>query len=400
MKRHVILAFSDYYLPGNKGGGPIQSLANMVLSLGGEFEFRIVTSDRDLSDPDPYPDIIPNRWTNVGKAKVLYLPSWGWTRLPAIMADLKPDLIYFNSFFSRRFSIMPLICCRLWKSLKARVLIAPRGEFSKGALAIKPMRKRAYLAFFRLFRLGEGATWHASTEWELKDIQEAIGGAEKFRIAPPFSCKIRVAPDIVCAPLCPRSEVPVSARTKRSGFLEVIFISRISQKKNLHFALELLAKIRGTVCFSIYGPREDLPYWNRCEELICKLPSNISAAYCGALSHKDVEAHFRRAHLFFFPTQGENYGHVIVEAFLAGCPVLLSDTTPWRNLEELGVGADCALAERQAFVRVLNRFVDMDEKEFQTVSARCAQYGHRITGDQTVEARNRSMLRDTIESQF
>jgi D-arabinose 1-dehydrogenase-like Zn-dependent alcohol dehydrogenase len=30
-------------------------------------------------------------------------------------------------------------------------------------------------------------------------------------------------------------------------------------------------------------------------------------------------------------------GHSIIETFRAGCPVLIADTTPWKNLEEEGV---------------------------------------------------------------
>ena len=47
--------------------------------------------------------------------------------------------------------------------------------------------------------------------------------------------------------------------------------------------------------------------------------------------------------LFFFPAHGENYGHVIAEAMAAGCPVLISDQTAWRNLEEKGAGWDLPL---------------------------------------------------------
>jgi hypothetical protein len=41
--------------------------------------------------------------------------------------------------------------------------------------------------------------------------------------------------------------------------------------------------------------------------------------------------------LFLFPTLGENYGHVISEALASGCPVVISDQTPWRNLEAEGI---------------------------------------------------------------
>ena len=44
----TILAFVDHFLPGFKAGGPVRTLANIVDRLGDEFEFKIVTRDRDL----------------------------------------------------------------------------------------------------------------------------------------------------------------------------------------------------------------------------------------------------------------------------------------------------------------------------------------------------------------
>ena len=48
--------------------------------------------------------------------------------------------------------------------------------------------------------------------------------------------------------------------------------------------------------------------------------------------------------LFFLPTRGENFGHVIAEALSVGTPVLISDQTPWRKLAAVGLGHDLPLA--------------------------------------------------------
>jgi glycosyltransferase involved in cell wall biosynthesis len=44
------------------------------------------------------------------------------------------------------------------------------------------------------------------------------------------------------------------------------------------------------------------------------------------------------------PTYNENFGYVILEALLAGCPVILSDQPPWRDLEARQVGWTIPLA--------------------------------------------------------
>ena len=55
----TVLVFLSHYTPGFKTGGPLQSVANLVQHLGKEFRFRIITSDRDYEDTDPYPNIEP-----------------------------------------------------------------------------------------------------------------------------------------------------------------------------------------------------------------------------------------------------------------------------------------------------------------------------------------------------
>ena len=43
----VILVFLGNYLPGFKSGGPLRTIVNLVDNLSDEFEFLIITSDRD-----------------------------------------------------------------------------------------------------------------------------------------------------------------------------------------------------------------------------------------------------------------------------------------------------------------------------------------------------------------
>ena len=50
-------------------------------------------------------------------------------------------------------------------------------------------------------------------------------------------------------------------------------------------------------------------------------------------------------HVFLFPTLGENFGQVILEAMTAGCAILISDATPWRGLQEKGYGWELPLAQ-------------------------------------------------------
>jgi len=70
--RPVILCFVKYYLPGYRSGGPLRTIVNFIEHFGDEFDIRIVTTDRDVLDTSPYPDVAVDSWNTVGKAQVFY----------------------------------------------------------------------------------------------------------------------------------------------------------------------------------------------------------------------------------------------------------------------------------------------------------------------------------------
>jgi len=53
-KKKIVLIFVGAYTPGYKAGGPIQSIQNLVECLNNDFEFKIITSDRDIGDSKAY----------------------------------------------------------------------------------------------------------------------------------------------------------------------------------------------------------------------------------------------------------------------------------------------------------------------------------------------------------
>lgn len=133
--------------------------------------------------------------------------------------------------------------------------------------------------------------------------------------------------------------------------------------KNLDYALKVLSKVKASVIFDIYGPAEDEDYWKICNDLIKKLPANVSVNYFGSVHPDQVAAIFSRYDLFFFPTRGENYGHVIAEALSVGTAVLLSDQTPWRDLQSERLGWDLPLDDMEQFVSIIEKYSEMPSNE-------------------------------------
>ncbi len=107
-KKRVII-FAEYYLPGFKAGGPIQTIPNIVELLGDKYEFHIITGDRDWSDCEGYKNVNIDCWNDVGKAKVYYLSQecQNWAKISELLQSNDYELIYLNSFCSLVFSIIP-----------------------------------------------------------------------------------------------------------------------------------------------------------------------------------------------------------------------------------------------------------------------------------------------------
>jgi len=318
-----ILCFADYYLPGYKAGGPIQSIVNLVENLSDEFEFDIICNDHDLLDRQPYPNVKIDEWNAVSKARVFYASrkNFNFKSIKKILNETKYDLLYFNSFFSFKFTILPIFIYKIFLFFKKPCIIAPRGEFSPGALKLKYIKKKIYLYISKLLGLYNNLYWQASSDNEKKDILRSFRAAEKL---------IYIAPDLI-------SYEPIALNylsLRKPGPLRIIFLSRITPKKNLNFLLKALQKVNFPIELSIYGPVDDLSYWKACLYLIDQLPSNIKLLIGDPVPQKQVKSILQKHDVFVLPTLGENFGHIIIEALIAGVPAIISDKTFWESDEE------------------------------------------------------------------
>ena len=387
-KKLKVLAVVDYYLPGYKGGGPAVSVSRIVGCLKGEFNFCIFTRDRDLGDIKPYEGVQSNAWSKKDGVTTYYakpnrLNMFGIWR---VIRETKPDVIYLNSYFSR-LTRQTLILRSLGILRNMPILVAPRGEFSPGALQLKSLKKSAYLRLTNLFNFHSGITWQVSSVHELKDTQANISTHADYFIK---------APDIVDRALV---TIKDHRAPKQGGSAEFAFISRISPKKNLLVAIEMLRTIKGNVTFAIYGPIEDADYFAKCEAVIADLPKNIKCEIKGGIPSDQVLDALSLHHFFLFPTLGENFGHVIPESLTAGCPVLLSDQTPWQDFDEKSVGWVMKLEDQASWINAIQTCVDMSTEDYEAMSERSKAYIAELASGTRDIDQNRKLFDVTIVNQ-
>lgn len=385
----IILTLVRHYLPGFASGGPVRTIANVVDNLSAEFAFKIVTLDRDSIESGSYPGIRANSWNVVGASEVYYAaPSLlRPLRIIQVIRETPHDVLYVNSFFDPEFSIAPLVARRLGLIPRRPTIVAPRGEFSSGALALKRQKKLTYLRASRMLRVVDDVIWQASSEYERLEIMDAVK---------PGNAKIVVSPNI------PTYRYSGDAKewkwpSRSSGEpLRICFLSRLTPKKNLDFALEVLKGVRSSVVMRIYGGVNDPQYFARCQELALSLPSNVRVEWCGLVPHDEVPGILSAHDLFFLPTRGENYGHAIVEALMAGVPVLISDQTPWRELKREGIGWDLPLSDVHGFREAIEYLATLSGESYAAMRNRALEFGLRVAKSGDAVEKNRKLFEDAV----
>lgn len=357
-----ILIVIGRYVPGYKDGGPVRTVKNLVDALGKEYEFRILTLDRDRGDTEAYDSVKINEWNTVGNAQVYYAPRERFDAMLVKKLAEGMDIIYVCGCFD--FYARIVLDLKHRKQIAAEVIIAAMGLFSPGAYRIKRWKKEAYIRMMGATGKFENITWSATSQDEVRDIKRII---EKNAIC-------HIAQDL------PR---PVTMKNvekvKEIGSLKIIFLSRISLKKNLLYAIDIIGQLAGTITFDIYGPIEDEDYWEQCTNKIKLLPENVVCSYRGMVDSEKVIDVFEEYHVFLFPTMGENFGHVIFEAMAGGCIPVISDQTPWLELDELGVGYVRSLSDKIQFRNVMQELTDLDVAQFRAKVCKAEQYANEIS---------------------
>ena len=162
-----ILVFIPNYLPGYKSGGILRTVVNTVNWLNSDYEFWIVTRDRDLGSDEPYQEILTNEWQYVEGAMVLYLPPELITihKLTKLIATTSHDLIHLNSFFDSVFTIKVLLARRMGCLSRKPLILSPRGEFVEGPLKLKYTKKITYIYLSKLLGFYKNVIWHASSKY-------------------------------------------------------------------------------------------------------------------------------------------------------------------------------------------------------------------------------------------
>ncbi len=363
-----ILILIDWFYPGFKAGGPIQSCVNMVKALKDDYDIFVMTTDTDHGELQPYEGIPINQWIiNEELGAQLYYAQKKHLTFAQVSTQIKnihPDFLYLNQLFSLKLVLYPLFL-KLLNKISCKVILNPRGTLYDSALSHKKYKKIPFLFFFRLSGINKKILFHATNEREQKAIEYNFPNSQIF-IADNLPNLLQDAFESI---------------KKTPGILKCVFVARIVTIKNLFFLLKAIENVKTEISLNIIGPKEDVNYWNECVQIIKKLNGNTIVNYLGALSNHEIKRHVLESHLFVLPTLGENFGHAIFESFLAGRPALISDQTPWLNLESKKAGWDLPLDNISKFTEKLEFLSAANQEQYDVYAKGAWQLAHTFIND-------------------
>lgn len=357
-----IITFNGTYIPGYKAGGPIRSIENMTFYLQKKIYFFILTNDRDVGENESYKDIKIDKWNEIGFANVYYKsPSKKLTRtIYKVLNDQEHDAVLLNGVFSE-YSMRYLMLRMLKIVPDKKVFLMPRGDLADGALSLKSSKKMLYLKIVKKLGMYKNIEFIATSMEEKRNINKVFYDETDCHLVSNFPNKELLSSR-------------VNYLKKEKGSLKLIYLSRITPVKNLKFSLEVLKDIKGEVEFDIYGPIYDVNYWNECLEMIKILPDNIKVNYLGEVDNKFVSSILKKYHALFLPTLGENYGHVIVESLLNGTPVIISDKTPWIDVDNFDAGWALSLEAKEKFTEKISYLISLDYNSYNKHREKSREY--------------------------
>jgi glycosyltransferase involved in cell wall biosynthesis len=323
----------------------------------------------------------------VDAALVTYLPPVRpstirrWSK--ALRTMRTSDVVYLNSVMSKGYAVLPVLALVLGR-YRGKVVISPRGELATSAIQLgRPPLKQAWLWMMRILGLDRrlaracqrNVVWLASSQHECADVLVRFPQAS-----------VLISPER----LRPKSREPAERDAPAGSHLRVISVARVAPVKGTADLVRALQYVRTSVDLTLVGTIDDAGYANEVRAAQALLPDHVSVTWAGSLPPDDVEQLLEDAQLSVLLTRGENFGHAIGESLQAGCPVLISDQTPWSWVADENAGVvlpEAACRDPQYVAAQIDTLAGLTCDQWAEMSTRarlCGERGVQIPGSVTL----------------
>jgi len=272
-----------------------------------------------------------------------------------VWSDIKKaDFIYiqyifnYTVFFSLLFSLI----------LRKRVLLCPRGCLSTRALKYKHrIKKKIWLNLF-IKPLVSNIIWQASSYIEKKDILNIFKEAKIVEMADCVICD-----DFNNINKISKLDLVYNTTNQRFSEISELFFSmgRLHEIKGFDIVIDafhLFLKDNPNAKLLIAG--SDDGYKNKLIEQISKLNLEKSVFLIGNINFKLKQTLLANCSAFVLASHFESFGIVIAESLASGTPVIISNKTPWKDIEF----NKCGIFTENNSVSFFNAFCSFKTMEF------------------------------------
>ena len=305
-----VIILTDHYFDDRRGGGISSAVSNLYLHLDGKVNISIISFRKED-----------------GKIR----PIFFYHALLNFLFFNKNVIIYLTGIFNLHSNIIPIFLARFSRN---KLIISPRGMLKSSALN-KSKKKLLFLKFVR-FLLKKSTIIHVTDRLEQS---ESIFFFPTFKHIP-----------ILDFPPLRIKEFP--QRTKESGEINLLYIGRIDELKNLYSVLEALKNLSTflrnsalnstkNIKFTIIGQKSDARYYERCKKLIDEIVdlNEIKISHLEFVPHDDLEEYCLNHHILISLSKGENFGYTIAESLANAMPVIITPNSPFGKLVDLRIGS-------------------------------------------------------------
>jgi glycosyltransferase involved in cell wall biosynthesis len=301
-------------------GGPsksVRELAGGLAAAGHEVELLTTSPGGPAQERDGRLEVRQFRrdWP------ARFCPSAGLRRR---LAEIEPEIIHEHSLWLR-----PLHYARAAaRRRRTPLVVSPRGMMS--AWAWHHHRGRKWVANWLIHpgALAAVSGWHATSPAEAEEVR-ALGFRQPVCVAPngisaPAADSVAAAADHWLQACPAAAQAPVA-----------LFFSRFHRKKRVIELIDLWLEHapRDWLLLLVGIPQDYTP-----ETLDEYVGRYGGAGRIAVFSGAGRPPPYAVASLFLLPSHNENFGLVVGEALAHGVPALVTDTTPWSELNTRGGG--------------------------------------------------------------
>lgn len=308
---HVVAS----YLPATRYGGTIVSVHGLCKALASRgHDVHVFTTSVDGAGDSAVDHDVPVRIDGV---TVWYFRSRHLRRLywsPPLGRALRERIAEFDILHTHAIYLWPMwAAARHARNAGVPHVISPRGMLEKDLIERKSALWKSALIGFKERRILEGASAIHVTSGREAEQARAFG----FNLPRLIEIPNGVEPELPAA-----AEPSPAIHALVSGSPFILFLGRINWKKGLDRLVNALSYAPSVR--AIIAGNDEERYGAQLLVQAQRLGVADRITFAGPVWGTDKAALLRAARVLVLPSYSENFGNVIVEAWVAGCPAVVT----------------------------------------------------------------------------